>query len=73
EHALFEILSTLRQDDATVVMVHHDLTRVNQYFDHVVMLNCRLVANGPTKQTFSQDSIQKCYGIAGDALVTTAG
>lgn len=72
ERALFEILSTLRQQDATVVMVHHDLTRVNQYFDHVVMLNQRLVANGPTKHAFSQDSIQACYGISGDTLITTA-
>ncbi|MEO1617216.1 MAG: metal ABC transporter ATP-binding protein [Planctomycetota bacterium] len=72
EHALFEIMSRLREEDATVVMVHHDLTRVQQYFDHVVMLNRRLVASGPTRSTFSSASIEACYGVAGQSLVTTA-
>ena len=73
ERSLFEILSELYQANATVVMVHHDLTRVSEYFDSVVMLNRRLVANGPTKDAFSSETIQACYGVAADSLIAKAG
>ena len=38
----------LRDEGKTVIVVHHDLRTVPEYFDHVVLLNMRLVASGPT-------------------------
>ncbi len=70
EKSLLEILRGLRDDGQTVVMVHHDLARVKQYFDHVVMLNGRLVASGATHDTFKAQTVQQCYGVPGDSLVT---
>ncbi|MCG8462612.1 MAG: hypothetical protein MI919_40525, partial [Holophagales bacterium] len=46
----------------TVVAVHHDLHTVAEYFDHVVLLNMRLVAAGPIRTTFTQENLQRTYG-----------
>jgi len=42
--------------------VHHDLQSVPEYFDHVVLLNMRLVAAGPVSSTFTSANLQKTYG-----------
>jgi manganese/zinc/iron transport system ATP- binding protein len=62
EKAIVELLRGLREDGRTVVAVHHDLQTVPEYFDHVVMLNMRLVAAGPTEEVFTRDNLQKTYG-----------
>lgn len=62
EKAIVELLRNLRAGGRTVVAVHHDLQTVPEYFDHVVMLNMRLVAAGPTAEVFTQENLQKTYG-----------
>jgi manganese/zinc/iron transport system ATP- binding protein len=59
------ILETLRRlDDAgkTVVCVHHDLETVASYFDHVLLLNLRKVADGPIATAFTAQHLQAAYG-----------
>jgi manganese/zinc/iron transport system ATP- binding protein len=62
ERAILTLLQELRTQGRTVVAVHHDLQTVAEYFDHVVLLNLRLVAAGPVATTFTQDNIQRTYG-----------
>lgn len=62
ERAIVEVLRRLRDEGRTVVAVHHDLQTVSDYFDHVIMLNMRLVAAGPVASTFTRDNLQKTYG-----------
>lgn len=62
ELAIVEVLRSLREEGKTVIAVHHDLQSVPQYFDHVVMLNMRLVAAGPMKETFTKENLDKTYG-----------
>lgn len=62
EQAIIELLRSLRSAGKTVVAVHHDLQTVPEYFDHVVLLNMRVVAAGPTDQVFTQASLQATYG-----------
>jgi manganese/zinc/iron transport system ATP- binding protein len=42
--------------------VHHDLATVSRYFDYLVLLNMRVVASGPTSETFTRENLQKTYG-----------
>jgi manganese/zinc/iron transport system ATP- binding protein len=35
---------------------------VAEYFDHVVLLNMRLVATGPVADTFTPENLQLTYG-----------
>ena len=62
ERAVIELLKALRDQGKTVIAVHHDLQTVTEYFDHVAMLNMRLVAAGPVDTTFTPDKLQQAYG-----------
>lgn len=62
ETAILELLRKLRSHGKTVVVVHHDLQTVSDYFDWVMLLNLRLVAFGPMETTFTTENLQKAYG-----------
>lgn len=62
EAAILELLRTLRSAGKTVFVVHHDLQTVREYFDHVVLLNMRLVAAGPIATTFTDQNLRRTYG-----------
>jgi manganese/zinc/iron transport system ATP- binding protein len=62
ERAILTLLKELRSTGRTVIAVHHDLQTVAEYFDHVVLLNMRLVAAGPVSTTFTAENLQRTYG-----------
>ena len=55
-------MKELRGQGRTVVVVHHDLQTVAEYFDHIVLLNMRLVAAGPVAETFTGENLHRTYG-----------
>lgn len=62
EQAIITLMRELSAQKKTIVVVHHDLHTVPNYFDHLVLLNMRLVASGPTSEVFTQENLQKTYG-----------
>jgi manganese/zinc/iron transport system ATP- binding protein len=62
EQAIIEVLRELRSAGRTVVCVHHDLQTAPEYFDHVVLLNTRVVAAGPVGTAFTSQNLQRTYG-----------
>ncbi|MDT9726129.1 metal ABC transporter ATP-binding protein [Xylanibacillus composti] len=62
ERAIMNTLKLLKQKGKTVMVVHHDLQTVEDYFDHVLMLNRTVVAHGPTQEVFHQNNIYRTYG-----------
>ncbi len=62
EKMIVALLHELRSAGRTVVVVHHDLQTVAEYFDQVVLLNMRVVAAGPTGATFTPENLEKTYG-----------
>jgi manganese/zinc/iron transport system ATP- binding protein len=62
ETALVEVMRRLRAGGKTVVVVHHDLSTVPDYFDDVLLLNGRVVASGPVREAFTLDNLQRTYG-----------
>ena len=62
EQAIIELLQNLNAKGKTVLCVHHDLATVSRYFDHLVLLNMRIVASGPTSETFTRENLHKTYG-----------
>jgi len=62
ERAIVTILKDLKSTGKTCLVVHHDLSTVTQYFDHVILLNLRVIAAGPTEEVFTRDNLQKTYG-----------
>ena len=63
EKAIINILKELRKAGKTVVVVHHDLQTVPDYFDWVTFLNVKKVATGPVKDIFNDENLTKTYGI----------
>lgn len=62
ERAIVDILRELRDRGRTALVVHHDLHTVPEYFDHVILINMRVVAHGPTEEVFTRENLQKTYG-----------
>ncbi len=62
ESAIVEILTELKDRGKTLLVVHHDLTSAKEYFDHLIFLNMRLVAFGPTEEVFTTEILQTTYG-----------
>ena len=62
EKAIISLLRSMTEAKKTVIVVHHDLQSVTQYFDWVIMLNTRLVAYGPTSSTFTEENLNETYG-----------
>ncbi len=62
EKAIITVLKSLKEAGKTVVVVHHDLATVTDYFDHVFLINTRKVAEGPVAEAFTAETLQSAYG-----------
>ena len=62
EKAIVAILQDLRKKGKTVIVVHHDIQTLKEYFDWVMLLNVRRIAIGPTKTVLTVDNLRKTYG-----------
>lgn len=62
EAAIIEILRELKANGKTLLVVHHDLATAREYYDHLLFLNMRLVAFGPTAEVFTPEILQTTYG-----------
>ncbi|MDP7005277.1 MAG: ABC transporter ATP-binding protein [Phycisphaerales bacterium] len=62
EKAIVKVLEDLRSAGKTVIVVHHDLQTVREYFEHVILLNMRVVAHGSVSDVFTEDNLKKTYG-----------
>ncbi|WP_128896291.1 metal ABC transporter ATP-binding protein [Longirhabdus pacifica] len=62
EKAIITLLDELKKQGKTVLVVHHDLATVKEYFDWVMLLNETLRAIGPAEEVFTADMLQETYG-----------
>jgi len=62
ERAIVTVLQDLRAQGKTVVVVHHDLETVPEYFDWTLILNVRRIAAGPVEQVFTGENLRVAYG-----------
>ncbi|CAG0926609.1 Manganese transport system ATP-binding protein MntB [Thermoflexales bacterium] len=62
ERAIVSLLQALRAAGKTVVVVHHDLQTVPEYFDWVTLINVRRIASGPVKEVFTDKNLRLTYG-----------
>jgi manganese/zinc/iron transport system ATP- binding protein len=73
ERAIVAILQELRGQGCTVLVVHHDLGSVAEYFDWVTLLNVRLIASGPVTEVFTPANVAAAYGGRAAAILSHAG
>ncbi|WP_119680057.1 metal ABC transporter ATP-binding protein [Indioceanicola profundi] len=65
EEAVLAVLKDLDAQGRTVICVHHDLQTVASTFDHVLMLNGRLIAAGTVADTLTEENLRLAYGQRG--------
>ena len=62
EKTIIGLLRSITDSGKTVLVVHHDLQSVQQYFDWVILLNTRLIASGPVSDAFTSELLKETYG-----------
>ena len=65
EGIIIDFLKKIQEEGRTSVVVHHDLNTLRDYFDHVVILNKRMIAQGEVKSVFTPDNLEKAMMIGG--------
>lgn len=63
EKMIINILQDLRDEGKTVMVVHHDLSKVEAYFDELILLNKEIIGVGPVQQVISPESMTKAYSM----------
>jgi len=62
ERAIAGLLAGAREENKTVVVVHHDLETAAEFFDRVVLLNRRVYAYGPPREVLDPGLLAEVYG-----------
>jgi manganese/zinc/iron transport system ATP- binding protein len=62
ERAIIDVLKSLKAQGKSVIAVHHDLSTVAEYFDHVFLVNVRAMGEGPVARAFTPEALAQTYG-----------
>ena len=69
--AIMMLLDQLRAQQVTVMISTHDLSLASARFDHVLLLNHRLIAYGAATEVFTHSLLNEAFG--GQLLVLGEG
>ncbi len=61
EKVIIHLLKELQAQGKTVIVVHHDLPIVANYFSWVTFINQKIIANGPVTEVFTESIINQTY------------
>lgn len=62
EKIIIETLRELQKQHKTIVVVHHDLNTIKEYFDYIIMINKAVIAQGDVETTFIPENIAETFG-----------
>ncbi|MCP8615466.1 metal ABC transporter ATP-binding protein [Salirhabdus salicampi] len=61
ENTIINVLKELRNEGKTVFVVHHDLSKAENYFDQLILINKELIEFGDVHQVFRPEVMVKAY------------
>ncbi len=61
EKAIVELFKILKKENKTVIVVHHDLDTIAEYFDTLLLLNMKVIAMGPVEEVLSEETLKRTY------------
>lgn len=61
EKLIIDILRQMRDAGKTVIVVHHDLGTIEEYFDYIIMINKAVLSQGPVSTTFTKENIEHAF------------
>lgn len=62
ENSILQLLKSMKEEGKTVLIIHHDLQTVSDYFDYLVLLNTRLIAKGLPAEVLTTENLSNAYG-----------
>lgn len=62
EQIIMQQIKQLKESGKTIIIVHHDLSQVSDFFDYLILLNRQLVTSGPVSEVFNRENLEKAYG-----------
>ncbi len=62
EKAIIALMDKLKTQGKTLLVVHHDLSTVDNYFDWIIMLNTCLIVSGPVSEVYLPENVIRTYG-----------
>ncbi len=65
EYVIMDFLKDAQKQGKTSVVVHHDLNTLEEYFDHVVILNKQIIAEGPMEETYTCENLEEASMVGG--------
>jgi len=71
EEIIVNILHQLRDEGKTLFIIHHDLSKVEKYFDQLILLNQVLIQAGPVGNVYKSKFLKEAY--QGNAAILTEG
>lgn len=63
DHVIREVLTELADSGATVVLIHHDLSTVQEVCSHVTLIDGEVISSGPLEEAFTPESVNRAYGL----------
>lgn len=72
EKIIVTLLQQLAKEGATILVVHHDLSKVKNYFDHLILINKTVIAVGPTQAVYNKENLQKTFDLPAVTLLTSS-
>lgn len=66
EALIVEVLERLKEQGKTLMIITHDLAGVRDHADRIILLNRRLVADGPPEEVLTEERLNEAFG--GEAL-----
>lgn len=62
ERLIFRLLQDLQKSGKTIVIVHHNLGHVSEYFSSVLLFNRGIIQYGKTSEVFTRENLMETYG-----------
>lgn len=61
EEIIVELLHQLKLEGRTIFVIHHDLSKVEKYFDQLVLLNQQLIDVGKVEDVYQKENLKRAY------------
>lgn len=58
---LFDLFRDLKNQDKTILIIHHNLQAANEHFDNILLLNQSIISEGSPDNALTADAINRAY------------